>query len=443
MGPSLRQLDYSILQQCMHCGMCLPTCPTYDATKRERSSPRGRIALMRAVADGELKLTGTFADEMSFCLGCLACQTACPAGVDYTQLFETARAEIRQRRTLGLAERFWRAVTIRGLFLRPRLLRLVGRALRFWQRSGLQSASRRTGLVRLLPFNLRRLEPQTPLIVRRFSHELIRPIERPAGPRRHRVALLTGCVQDLVFSAINRDTADVLLANGCEVHTPAVQPCCGSLHAHNGETEAARLLARRMIDLLPPEQFDAILSNAGGCGNHLRHYGKLLADDPAYAHRAKLWDTKLRDIHEWLAESGCRAPRAGLGPLTVTYHDSCHLAHGQKVVRQPRDLLRLIPELRLVELPEANWCCGSAGIYNITQPEQSDLLLRRKVGHILGTGASVLASANPGCHLQIERGLRAAGSQVELLQPVTLLARAYRAEHSPQTAQRPLTVPSV
>ncbi len=428
MAHSLKEIDYSILQQCMHCGMCLPTCPTYDTTKRERSSPRGRIALMRSVADGELAITGTFAEEMSYCLGCLACQTACPAGVDYANLIETARAEVVSRRPASLAARFWRAVTMRGLFLRPRLLRLAGRALGLWQRSGMQTASRRTGLVRLLPRELRRLEPQAPLIVHRFSHELIRPIERPEGKVRHRVALLTGCVQDLVFSAINRDTADVLLANGCEVHTPAVQPCCGSLHAHNGETESAKLLARRMIDLFPPDEFDAILSNAGGCGNHLRHYGKLLADDPIYAERAKLWDTKLRDIHEWLMQAGCRAPRTGLGPMTVTYHDSCHLAHGQKVVRQPRELLRLIPALKLIELPEANWCCGSAGIYNITQPEQSDLLLKRKVDHVMKTGAAVLATSNPGCHLQIERGLRAAGSPIELLQPVTLLARAYRAE---------------
>jgi len=434
MAHPLRQIDYSILQQCMHCGMCLPTCPTYDTTKRERSSPRGRIALMRSVADGELAITGTFADEMSYCLGCLACQTACPAGVDYANLIETARAEVVTRRPAGLAARFWRAVTMRGLFLRPRLLRLAGRLLGLWQRSGLQAASRRTGLVRLLPRDLRRLEPQAPLIVHRFSHELIRPVERPEGQVRHRVALLTGCVQDLVFSAINRDTADVLLANGCEVHTPAVQPCCGSLHAHNGETDSARLLARRMIDLFPPDRFDAIISNAGGCGNHLRHYGKLLADDPAYAARARLWDTKLRDIHEWLMHAGCRAPLASQGALTVTYHDSCHLAHGQKVVRQPRELLRLIPGLRLVELPEANWCCGSAGIYNITQPEQSDLLLKRKVGHVIGTGAAVLATSNPGCHLQIERGLRAAGCPIELLQPVTLLARAYRAEPKPAKA---------
>ena len=428
MRPSLKLLDYSILQQCMHCGMCLPSCPTYDATKRERHSPRGRIALMRAVADGDLAPTKGFADEMSYCLGCLACQTACPAGVDYAGLIETARAEVESAgppRTLSA--RFWRAVTLRGLFLRPRLLRLAGRALGWIQRLGIQTAARRLRLIRLLPGDLRRLEPQCPVMAPRFSPALIRPVERPAVVR-HRVALLTGCVQDLVFSQVNRDTADVLLANGCEVVTPPVQPCCGSLHAHNGEPEPAQLLARRMIDLFPPESFDAIISNAGGCGNHLRRYAKLLADDPAYAERARAWDAKVRDIHEWLAEIGCRAPRAGLGEMTVTYHDSCHLAHGQKVVRQPRDLLRLIPGLRLVELPEANWCCGSAGIYSITQPAQSEDLLRRKVGHIRATGATVLATSNPGCHLQIERGLREAGASVAMLQPVTLLARAYRAE---------------
>jgi glycolate oxidase iron-sulfur subunit len=428
MKPSLKLLDYSILQQCMHCGMCLPACPTYVATKKERHSPRGRISLMRAVADGELKLSPAFADEMSYCLGCLACETACPAGVDYSNLLETARAEVQ---SAGLnqtfASRFWRTVTMRGLFMRPRLLRFAGRLLWLYQRLGLQTAFRKIGLTKLLPPDLRRLEPQCPNIATKFSPQLIRPVETPAKSR-HRVALLTGCVQDLVFAELNRDTADVLLANGCEVHTPSVQPCCGSLHAHNGEAAAAKTLAKRMIDLFPPAQFDGIISNSGGCGNHLRHYGALLADDPVYAPLAKLWDTKLRDIHEWLLEYGCLAPRTGLGDLTVTYHDSCHLTHGQKVTKQPRDLLKLIPGLKLVELPEANWCCGSAGIYNITQPEQSEQLLVRKVGHVIGTGASVLATANPGCHLQIARGLCQAGSAITLVPPVTLLARAYRAE---------------
>lgn len=431
MKGTLQQLDYSILQQCMHCGMCLPTCPTYVTTKKERNSPRGRIALMRAVADGELKVSRIFAEEMSYCLGCLACQTACPAGVDYAHLLETARAEVERSDLPQSASRtFWRSLTIRGLFMRPRLLRMVGRLLGLYQSLGVQTAFRKIGLTKLLPASLRQLEPQTPTIGAQFSPALIRPLEKPAQRAQHRVALLTGCVQDLVFANINRDTADVLLANGCEVHTPPVQPCCGSLHSHNGETALAATLARRMIDLFPPQAYDAIISNAGGCGNHLRHYSQLLADDPAYAERAKLWDSKLRDIHEWLMEKGVRAPRQGFAPtpIVVTYHDSCHLAHGQKVTQQPRDLLRFIPGVTLVELKEANWCCGSAGVYNITQPEESQRLLDRKIGHVLATGATILATANPGCHLQLARGLHLAGSAMQILQPVTLLARAYRKE---------------
>jgi glycolate oxidase iron-sulfur subunit len=430
MADTLQQLQEE-LQQCIHCGLCLPVCPTYDMTRRERSSPRGRISLMKAVAAGELEPGAIFAQEMGDCLGCLACQTACPAGVDYASLIETARAEVETRGLNDSSSRsFWRWFALEQLFMNPRALRFAGRLLRLYQKCGIDRAVRRFGLTRLLPQDLRALEPQTPKIAPAFSNELIDEFESRTSPAKHRVALLTGCVQDLVFSDINRDTADVLLANGCEVHTPPLQPCCGSLHAHNGAPELARELARRLIDLLPPERHDAILTNSGGCGSHLRHYGKLLAGDPAYAARARLWDTKLRDIHEWLIETGCRPPLAAPqdAPLTVTYHDSCHLAHGQKVVRQPRELLERIPGVTTVLLPEASWCCGSAGIYNITRPETSAALMERKVGHVIATGASHLATANPGCHLQLARGLADAGSPVELIQPVTLLARAYRRE---------------
>lgn len=436
MAKTLKQLDYSILQQCMHCGMCLPTCPTYEATKRERNSPRGRIALMRAVADEEMPVTPSFAEEMSYCLGCLACQTACPAGVNYAELFETARADIEQKQVVKSAERrFWRAVTLRFLFMRPRALRLFGRILGTYQRIGLQDLFRKIGLTRLLPAKIRRLEPQAPTIAPRFSHQLIAPCEIPKDEPRYHVALLTGCMQDLVFSDINRDTADVLLANGCTIHTPAVQPCCGSLHAHNGEPALAATLARRMIDLFPPENFDAIITNAGGCGAHLRHYSSLLADDPHYSEKAQAWDLKIRDIHEWLIEIDFRAPIAPPSdePIIVTYHESCHLTHGQKIVRQPRQLLHLLPGVSLTELPESSWCCGSAGVYSITQPAQAADLLDRKIRHIVSTGASVLATSNPGCHLQIAGGLRAIGSAVEIIQPITLLARAYRREISIHT----------
>lgn len=422
----LQSLDYSVLQQCMHCGMCLPTCPTYVETKRERNSPRGRISLMRSVADGELKVSREFADEMYYCLGCLACQTACPAGVNYAELFETARAEVERSGVTQAPERdFWRWLTLTMLFMHPRLLRLMGWGLRLWQKTGLDRLLRRVRFFGLLPKHLRDLEPQTPKISPQFSDSLIAPVEGPAGKAKYRVGLMTGCIQDLAFSDINRDTADVLIANDCEVVTPRAQSCCGSLHAHNGAVELARELARRQIDSFDLDGLDAIITNAGGCGSHLKQYGHLLHDDPQYASQARQWDRKVKDIHEWLAQIGIRQPRAGVNLSEVTYHESCHLCHGQKVTSPPRQVLQAIPGLALKELPESNWCCGSAGIYNITQPEQSAKLLKRKVANIQSTGVTTVATSNPGCHLQLANGLK---GQCQVTQPVSLLAQAYRSE---------------
>jgi len=418
----------------MHCGLCLPTCPTYDATKIERNSPRGRISLMRAIADGELEATKTFADEMYFCLGCLACQTACPAGVNYAELFEHARAEAEQSGALRSPKRnFIRRFTLRWLFMDLRRLRLASRALLLYQRLGLQSFVRRSGILRLFPKRLQELEAMTPNIQPRFSAELIAPVTPAVGVKKFRVAMLTGCAQDPIFSNVNRDTAEVLARNGCEVVTPPAQSCCGSLHAHNGEWELAQELARRNIDQFPPAEFDAIITNAGGCGSHLKHFGMLLVDDPAYRDRAYLWDRKVRDIHEWLDEIGLQAPTPApkadqqVCPTILTYHDSCHLCHGQKITVQPRELLRAIPGLKLVDLPESSWCCGSAGVYNLTQPEMAGDLLRRKIANIKSTGAQVVATANPGCLLQIINGARAEGMPLRVAHPVTLLAEAYRA----------------
>jgi glycolate oxidase iron-sulfur subunit len=425
----LRGLDYSVVQQCMHCGMCLPTCPTYDATKLERHSPRGRIALMRAIADDRLEPTKTFADEMYFCLGCLACMTACPAGVNYAELFEHARAEVESRELLKSPRRSAiRSFTVKWLFMDHRRLTAVGRAMRLYQDLGIQSLVRSSGVLKLLPGRLQELEAMTPKVQPAFSNDLIARVTPPMGGRRQTVAMLTGCAQDLIFSDVNRDTVEVLARNGCEVHTPPDQPCCGSLHAHNGEWSLAQTLARRMIDLLPPERFDAIITNAGGCGSHLKHYAKLLENDAHYAPRAKLWDAKVRDIHEYLAAAGMRAPTSPPLPMRVTYHESCHLSHGQKVVLQPRQVLASIPGLKLVELPEASWCCGSAGIYNLTQPEMAGQLLERKIGHIRGTGVETVATANPGCLLQLINGCRDAGLTLRVAHPITLLAEAYRRE---------------
>ena len=418
----------------MHCGLCLPTCPTYDATKLERHSPRGRIALMRAIADDRLDVTKAFGDEMYFCLGCLACQTACPAGVNYAELFEHARAEVEERRVLSSPKRnLIRGFTVSWLFMDLRRLQLVGQAMRLYQQLGLQTLLRRSGILKLLPKRLRELEAITPTIQPQFTAELVAPVTPAVGVRKYRVAMLIGCAQDLIFSDVNRDTVEVLAQNGCEVVTPPEQSCCGSLHAHNGEWALAQQLARRSIDQFPPEQFDAIITNAGGCGSHLKHYAKLLADDPAYRERATLWDAKVKDIHEWLVEIKIRNPKSEIRNYSVvTYHESCHLSHGQKVVAQPRQVLAAIPNLKLIELPEATWCCGSAGIYNLTQPEMAGQLLDRKIQHIKSTGALTVATANPGCLLQLVNGAAQHGLKLRVVHPVTLLAEAYR-QASPST----------
>jgi glycolate oxidase iron-sulfur subunit len=424
----LTNLDYSVVQQCMHCGLCLPTCPTYVTTKQEKNSPRGRIALMRAIADGRLEPSKAFADEMYYCLGCLACMTACPAGVNYGELFEHARAEAEESGVLSSPKRnFIRAFTVKWLFMKMSRLRLLGRLLRLYQRLGLQSLVRHSGVLKLFPARLRELEAITPTIQSKFSAELIAPVTAAKGPAKFRVAVLIGCAQDLIFSDINRDTVEVLAHNGCEVFTPPGQECCGSLHAHNGELGLAQQLARKMIDQFPPDKFDAIITNAGGCGSHLKHYAKLLGKDPVYRDRAIIWDTKVKDIHEWLVKIGVqRPPSNGQVPAKVTYHESCHLCHGQKVTTQPREILRSIANVQLVELPESSWCCGSAGIYNLIQPEMANELLERKLRHIHSTGALVVATGNPGCLLQLVNGAKLRKMELRVVHPISLLAEAYR-----------------
>jgi glycolate oxidase iron-sulfur subunit len=279
----------------------------------------------------------------------------------------------------------------------------------------------------MLPKRLRELEEMMPQVQPKLSADLIDPVTPAIGTRRYRVAMLTGCAQDLMFSDVNRDTVEVLAHNGCEVITPVSQFCCGSLHAHNGEWNLAQQLARRQIDQFAPEELDAIITNAAGCGSHLKHYATLLEGDPIYAERAQLWDSKIKDIHEWLVQIGIIPPVGPDAPSqTVTYHEACHLCHGQKISRQPRQVLVAIPNLKLVELAESTWCCGSAGIYNLIQPEMANDLLARKVEHIRNTKADVVATANPGCLLQIISGVRRENLPVRVVHSITLLAEAYR-----------------
>ena len=415
----------------MHCGMCLPTCPTYEETLLERSSPRGRIAMMRAIADGDLQASKAFAEEMYFCLGCLACQTACPAGVDYTTLFENARAEVERQGLLQSSLRdFVRRWTLSWLFVRRSRLQALGRLLRLYQQSGLQRLIRKSGLLRLMPWGLGELERLTPTIDARFTDQLYRRDLRPNNPptAKYRVALLAGCVQDIAFAQVNADTIFALQRNDCEVLLPEQQECCGSLHGHNGELEQARRLARINIDAFTAENLDAVIVNAGGCGSHIKHYDELLAGDADYAERAVQWSHKVKDVHEFLAEIEIRVPTSEMPAQQVTYHESCHLKHGQKVSEAPRQVLRAIPGLQLVELAEADWCCGSAGIYNIMQPEMSMKLLDRKMDHVKHTGATIVATGNPGCAIQIAHGSERTDAAVEVVHPVSLLAAAYRAE---------------
>lgn len=391
---------------------------------------------MRAIADGELEMTRGFAQEMDYCLGCLACTTACPAGVDYGTLFEMGRAQAENSGAAsGPWRRLMRAFTLRFLLFRPWALHAAAKLLWVYQASGFRRLLRKSGFFRLMPSRLGEIERQAIPIRRHFSDAIITVNEKPAGPVRFRVAVLTGCIQDVAFSDVNRSTVDVLLENGCEVETPRGQSCCGSLHVHNGDLELARRLARRQLDSIDPEEYDAIISNSAGCGSHLKRYRHLLAGDLEYAERAAVWSARVRDISEWLVEIGFRKPApsaSGAQPVAVTYHEACHLCHGQKITAEPREILRAIPGVDLRECPESTMCCGSAGVYSLTQPRTSAWLRDRKLGHIRSTGAKVVATANPGCQLHIQQGFvsGSAGAQghPRIVHPVGLLAEAYRSE---------------
>jgi glycolate oxidase iron-sulfur subunit len=421
---TLHGLDVEGVNQCVHCGLCLAYCPTFAVLGTEMDSPRGRIYLIKALAEGRLALSDSVVRHLDLCLDCRACETVCPAGVPYGRLIEAARAEIERQRPGGPLRRAFRWLNLGLLLSRPAALRLAAAALWLYQASGLQHLVRRSGLARRLPGTLPAWEALLPPLP---SPAAGRPLARrwPATPPgRGRVALLTGCVQSVVFGAHNEATARVLARNGWEVLLPPDQGCCGALHAHAGDHGRALALARRTIGVFGRDPVDAVVVNTAGCGAHMKAYGHLLAGDPAWAERARRFAGSVRDLAEFLAREPLRGP---LGPvaMTVTYHDPCHVVHGQKIRSEPRALLAQVPGLTVVDLPESDWCCGSAGIYNLTQPEMAARLLERKVRHILATGAEAVVTANPGCILQIQSGLHARGSAVRVLHLVEVLDRAY------------------
>lgn len=448
-GPLRRHTHtYDLMRQCIHCGFCLPTCPTYAVLGVEMDSPRGRIYQMQAVADGRLEISNDFVEHMNCCVGCRACETACPSGVQFGKLIEAAREQIQltEATTIqpAIAERQFavEADTIVKKLLRQfffeimlpsrLVLSLVFAGLKLYQRSGLQTLVRNSGMLDLVnnlptPFKGQLKVPEQLMEKARgdLMPEQLPEITQAIGPRRYRVGFISGCIMDQLFHDINQATIRVLAANGCEVITPTQQNCCGALHIHGGEAEQGRALARHNIDVFEPYNCDFIIINSAGCGSTLKEYGHLLRDDPAYVERAEQFSHKIKDVSEFLTSIELNQ-HMGRIEQTVAYHDACHLVHGQKIKQQPRQLLRSIPGLTLAELKEADWCCGSAGVYNITNQDMANQLLERKMNNIAATGATIIATGNPGCMMQIAMGARERGLPIEVKHPIELLDEAYR-----------------
>ncbi len=420
-----------ILQQCMHCGLCLATCPTYDLTKMERSSPRGRIYMIKSVARGEMELSETFAEEMNFCLDCQACETACPAGVKYGRMVETARVVIDE---VGYGGKFGIALkrfALRKIVASRNALKFVSRLLWLYQKTGLQKFVRSSGILKIFSKKLAEIEKLSPVIADKFSDKQINEIEMPVGGVKYKTAFHFGCLMNTMFADINSDTIEVLKECGCKIITPKDQVCCGSLMGHNGDMEFALKLARKNIDAFEKHDYDYLISNSAGCGAFMKDYAHLLEDNPDYAEKAKRFSAKVKDIMEFFAE---QKPEFNLEPASsagrlepelynITYHDACHLLHAQKVGTQPRDVIKSLPGVQYTELEEASWCCGSAGIYNVVRYDDALKQLERKMNNIKSTNAKVVLTGNPGCMGQIKYGTQKFNVDVEVIHPVTLIRR--------------------
>jgi glycolate oxidase iron-sulfur subunit len=418
-APKLFDLD-----RCVHCGLCLNACPTYRELGLEADSPRGRVYQMVQVAEGRLPVTPSYIKHIGLCLACRACETACPSGVEYGRLIEAARAEIETAIKRPLAARLARRFVFGVLIPSPVALRVAGALLYLYEASGLRRLVRSAGLLKPLG-RLDRLESLAPSAEVPFFFSQIGRVFPAEGERRYRVALVAGCIANVCFARLNEATVRVLQKNGCEVTVPDGQGCCGALHVHAGLREQARALARVNIDVFLKGEYDAVITNAAGCGSTLKEYHELLAGDPEYAPRAERFVKRVRDVTEFLASIELNR-EMGPVPLTATYQDSCHLAHGQGIRLAPRKLLAAVPELKFRELPLAELCCASAGIYNIVHHELSMSMLKRKMDLAAATGAEVILTANPGCLLQLRAGARMFGRGQRVAHVVEILDQAYR-----------------
>jgi len=411
------------LDRCVHCGLCLNACPTYRELGVEMDSPRGRIYQMVQVSSGAAAISPSYLEHIDLCLACRACESACPSGVQYGRLVEAARAEIEQKAPKSLPLRLLRWFVFERLLPSRSMMRLAAGMLAIYERSGLQRFVRGSGMLKAFGLEeVERLSPSATLPTFFSQYGRVFPAE---GERRFRVALLGGCIANVSFADLHEATVRVLQKNGCEVHVPADQTCCGALHVHSGLRDQARDLARRNIDALLGKGYNAIITNTAGCGSTLKEYDELLEHDPVYAAQAKEFVHVLKDVNEFLA--GIELNREALHPLpyTVTYQDSCHLAHGQKIKGAPRELLRAIPGLKFRELPNADICCGSAGIYNVLHTDMAMAVLQRKMDAVARVTPDVIATANPGCMLQLRAGAKLYGHGERVAHVVELLDESY------------------
>jgi glycolate oxidase iron-sulfur subunit len=414
--------EKDLIDDCVHCGFCLPTCPTYVLFGEEMDSPRGRIYLMNKGLTEE-PMNDTMVRHWDLCLGCMACVTACPSGVQYNKLIEATRAQIERRYERRADDKAFREMIFQ-LFPYRNRLRLAAGPLRLYQRFGLDEKLRKTGVMSRLPARMKAMEALMPKLER---EEKIPEYTAPTSERRGRVGVLTGCVQQVFFSQVNAATVRVLSAEGCEVVAPKDQGCCGALSTHAGREEESLSFARKTIDTFERENLDDVIVNAAGCGSTMKEYGYLLRDDPEYAERARAFSEKVKDVSEFLQEIGTVAERHRL-PISVAYHDACHLAHAQGVRQQPRKTLKQIPGMEVKEITEAEICCGSAGIYNMVEPEPAAELGERKAGNILKTGAWMIVTSNPGCMLQIQASLKKMGHDMPMAHPMEVVDASIRGE---------------
>ncbi|MEM7649180.1 MAG: (Fe-S)-binding protein [Cyanobacteria bacterium P01_A01_bin.70] len=416
-----------LIDACVHCGFCLTTCPSYRVIGKEMDSPRGRIYLMDAINKGEAEFSATAVEHFDSCLGCLACTTACPSGVQYDQLIAAVRPQVQRQHSRSLPGKLLRTLIFQ-LFPYPDRIRLLLTPLGLYQISGLSKLVQGSGLLKKLSPNLAAMESLLPKVTAKSFQDNLPAVIPAVGKQRYRVGMVLGCVQRVFFSDVNEATARVLAANGCEVVIPKSQGCCSALPAHQGEEAQAQALARQMIDAFADTEVDYVVINAAGCGHTLKEYGHILQDDDAYRDRAQAFSDSVRDVQEFLAAVGLTAE---LHPLTddtlpVVYQDACHLLHGQKISVQPRQLLKQIPQVQLREPIDGALCCGSAGVYNMLQPEVAEELGQMKAENLVNTGAKLIASPNPGCSLQIQKYLQQQGQSLPLVHPIELLDRSIR-----------------